>query len=67
MTREGRTPSWGQSLSWQSLNVLLQVVLQLVYMALLARWIDVDDFGIMAIALVVVGVVELLWTRGRSA
>ena len=66
MTREGRTPSWGQSLSWQSLNVLLQVVLQLVYMALLARWIDVDDFGIMAIALVVVGVVELFAQLGMG-
>ena len=31
MTEEGRTPSWGASLSWQSLNVLLQVILQLVH------------------------------------
>ena len=66
MTNEGRTPSWGQSLSWQSLNVLLQVILQLVYMALLARWIDVDDFGIMAIALVVVGVVEMFAQLGMG-
>ncbi len=59
MTQEGSTPSLGVSLSWQTLNVVLQVALQLVYMALLARWIAPEDFGVMAIALVVVGVVEI--------
>ncbi|MDA0728700.1 MAG: lipopolysaccharide biosynthesis protein [Bacteroidetes bacterium] len=49
----------GVSLSWQTLNVMLQVGLQLIYMALLARWIAPEDFGVMAIALVVVGVVEI--------
>ena len=59
MAEEGRTPSWGASLSWQSLNVLLQVVLQLVYIRILAGLLTQEDFGIMAIALIVVGVVAL--------
>lgn len=59
MTDEGRTPSWGASLSWQSLNVLLQVLLQLVYIRILAGLLTEEDFGIMAIALIVVGVVEI--------
>jgi len=59
MAAEGTTPSLGTSLSWQSLNVVIQVVLQLAYISLLARWLDPEDFGIMAIALVVVGVVEI--------
>ena len=59
MTEEGRTPSWGASLSWQSLNVLLQVLLQLVYIRILAGLLTEEDFGIMAIALIVVGVVEI--------
>ena len=59
MAEEGRTPSWGASLSWQSLNVLLQVLLQLVYIRILAGLLTEEDFGIMAIALIVVGVVEI--------
>ena len=59
MTQEGPTPSWGASLSWQSLNVLLQVLLQLVYIRVLAGMLTQEDFGIMAIALIVVGVVEI--------
>ena len=59
MTDEGRTPSWGASLSWQSLNVLLQVLLQLIYIRILAGLLTEEDFGIMAIALIVVGVVEI--------
>ena len=59
MTDEGRTPSWGASLSWQSLNVLLQVLLQLVYIRILAGLLTEGDFGIMAIALIVVGIVEI--------
>ena len=59
MTDEGRTPSWGASLSWQSLNVFLQVLLQLVYIRILAGLLTEEDFGIMAIALIVVGVVEI--------
>ena len=59
MAEEGRTPSWGASLSWQSLNVFLQVLLQLVYIRILAGLLTEEDFGIMAIALIVVGVVEI--------
>jgi O-antigen/teichoic acid export membrane protein len=59
MADGGRTPSWGASLSWQSLNVLLQVLLQLVYIRILAGLLTEEDFGIMAIALIVVGVVEI--------
>ena len=59
MVEEGRTPSWGASLSWQSLNVFLQVLLQLVYIRILAGLLTEEDFGIMAIALIVVGVVEI--------
>ena len=59
MTAEGRTPLWGNSLSWQSLNVLLQVVLQLIYIRILAELLTKEDFGIMAISLIVVGVVEI--------
>ncbi len=59
MAEEGRTPSWGASLSWQSINVLLQVVLQLVYIRILAGLLTQEDFGIMAIALILVGVVEI--------
>ena len=59
MTAKGRTPLWGASLSWQSLNVLLQVILQLVYIRILAELLTQEDFGIMAIALIVVGVVEI--------
>ena len=59
MTAEGRTPLWGNSLSWQGLNVLLQVVLQLIYIRILAELLTKEDFGIMAISLIVVGVVEI--------
>ena len=59
MAAEGRKPSWGASLSWQSLNVLLQVALQLIYIRILAGLLTEEDFGVMAIALIVVGVVEI--------
>ena len=66
MTEGERSPAWGSSLSWQSLNVLLQVMLQLAYMSLLARWIGVEDFGVMAIALVVVGIAEMFAQLGMG-
>ena len=55
MTPEGRTLV-GASLSWQSFNVLLQVVLQRI--RILAGLLA-EDFGVMALALIVVGVVEI--------
>jgi PST family polysaccharide transporter len=47
------------SFSWQALNVLSQVVLQLVFISVLARLISAEAFGVMAIALVVVGFIEI--------
>ena len=38
---------------------MLQVILQLVYIRILAELLTQEDFGIMAIALIVVGVVEI--------
>lgn len=66
MTDEGRSPSWGASLSWQSLNVLLQVILQVIYIRILAGLLTEEDFGIMAIALIVVGVVEIFAQVGMG-
>ena len=59
MTERTKEPKFGASLKWQSVNVTVQVVLQLVFIAALARLIPTDAFGIMAIALVVVGFIEI--------
>ena len=59
MTEHITEPKFGASLKWQSVNVTVQVVLQLVFIAALARLIPPDAFGIMAIALVVVGFIEI--------
>jgi O-antigen/teichoic acid export membrane protein len=50
---------WSQAIRWQTLSVGVQIVLQLLFTAVLARLLSPADFGIMAIALVVVGVVEI--------
>lgn len=47
------------SFGWQALNVSSQVILQLIFISLLARLITPEAFGIMAIALVVVGFIEI--------
>jgi len=52
-------PRFGSSLKWQSVNVTAQVILQLCFIAALARLIPTDAFGVMAIALVVVGIIEI--------
>jgi O-antigen/teichoic acid export membrane protein len=52
-------PRFASSLGWQTANVATQVILQLVFMAVLARLIEPEAFGLMAIALVVVGFVEI--------
>jgi PST family polysaccharide transporter len=44
---------------WQSVNVLTQIVLQLVFIGVLARKLGTEDFGVMAIALAVVGFIEI--------
>ena len=59
MTEITKGPKFTSSLKWQSVNVTVQVVLQLIFMAALARLITPDVFGIMAIALVVVGFIEI--------
>lgn len=48
-----------RSFGWQALNVFSQVVLQLIFISLLARLITEEAFGVMAIALVVVGFIEI--------
>lgn len=47
------------SFGWQALNVFSQVVLQLIFISVLARLISEEAFGVMAIALVVVGFIEI--------
>ena len=56
---ERRTPAFASSIRWQSVNVVSQVVLQLLFIMALARLISKADFGVMSIALVVVGFVEI--------
>jgi PST family polysaccharide transporter len=52
-------PRFADSVRWQSINVGAQVVLQLVFIWALARLLTPADFGVMSIALVVVGFVEV--------
>ena len=52
-------PRFADSVRWQSINVGAQVVLQLVFIWALARLLTPADFGVMSIALVVVGFVEI--------
>jgi len=58
MTQSAK-PAFASSIRWQSVNVVTQVVLQLIFIVLLARLISKADFGLMSIALVVVGFVEI--------
>lgn len=59
MTKKNEEPKFTSSLKWQSVNVSVQVILQLAFIAALARLISPDAFGVMAIALVVVGFIEI--------
>lgn len=54
-----RQPPFASSIRWQSVNVMMQVLLQLTFIFLLARMLAPADFGVMAIALVIVGFVEI--------
>ncbi len=56
---ERSTPAFASSIRWQSANVVSQVLLQLLFIMALARLISKADFGVMSIALVVVGFVEI--------
>ena len=46
-------------LSWNTLTVVLQVVVQLVYTAIMARWIAPADFAMMGIVLSLMGFAEI--------
>ncbi|NNE55230.1 MAG: oligosaccharide flippase family protein, partial [Flavobacteriales bacterium] len=48
-----------QSFSWQTVNVATQVVLQLTFIAFIARLIGTEAFGIIGVALAIVGLVEI--------
>ena len=52
-------PAFASSIRWPSINVVSQVVLQLIFIVLLARLITKAYFGLMSIAPVVVGFVEI--------
>jgi PST family polysaccharide transporter len=59
MAERPEAPRFASSIRWQTANVAMQVVLQLVFVTVLARLITPADFGVMAIALVVVGFLEI--------
>jgi PST family polysaccharide transporter len=46
-------------LSWNTLTVVLQVLIQLVYTAIMARWISPSDFAMMGIVLSLMGFAEI--------
>ena len=45
--------------SWNTITVVLQVVIQLVYTAIMARWIVPEDFAMMGIVLSMMGFAEI--------
>ncbi|MCB0760863.1 MAG: lipopolysaccharide biosynthesis protein [Flavobacteriales bacterium] len=47
------------SLGWQSVNVLTQIGLQLIFITVMVRQLSTDDMGIMGIALALVGFIEI--------
>ena len=51
--------AFASGFSWQSVNVLAQVILQLGFTAIMARQLTTQDFGIMSIVLVVMGFIEI--------
>ncbi len=50
---------FASSISWNTLTVVLQVVIQLVYTGILARLISEDSFALMGIVLGIMGFAEL--------
>jgi PST family polysaccharide transporter len=50
---------WVSSFSWNSLTVVLQVVIQLLYTAVMARWIAPSDFAMMGVVLSMMGFAEI--------
>ena len=50
---------WVSSFSWNTLTVVLQVVIQLLYTAVMARWIAPADFAMMGVVLSIMGFAEI--------
>ncbi len=50
---------WISSFSWNSLTVVLQVVIQLLYTAVMARWIAPADFAMMGVVISMMGFAEI--------
>ncbi len=50
---------WVNSFSWNTLTVVLQVVIQLLYTAVMARWIAPADFAMMGVVLSIMGFAEI--------
>ncbi len=48
-----------QAFGWQSINVVVQSLIQLLFKAVLARLIAPESFGIMAIVLIVTGFIDI--------
>lgn len=46
-------------LSWNTVTVVLQVLIQLVYTAIMARWISPADFALMGVVLSLMGFAEI--------
>lgn len=46
-------------IGWQSANVVTQVILQMIFIAVMARELSTEDFGVMGISLAVVGFIEI--------
>jgi O-antigen/teichoic acid export membrane protein len=49
----------GQSVRWQSINVAVQVILQIVFLRVLGAFLAPGDWGLMGIALAIVGIIEI--------
>lgn len=51
---------------WTSVSAIVASVLQLIQVAVLARFLDKDDFGLMAMALFVIGISKIFIDMGIS-
>ena len=49
----------GRSVRWQSINVATQVVLQIVFLRVLGAYLVPGEWGLMGIALAIVGIIEI--------
>ena len=53
--------------SWNTLTVVLQVFIQLIYTAIMARWIAPADFAMMGVVLSMMGFAEIFSQVGIGA